>query len=474
MKKYYFFLITFYSIQIYSQITIKNDSSFGNNGVFTADLISNQIILNSHMIVLPDNSILNIINGEENNYILKLKPNGTLDPAFANNGRLDFQENNFMNAVLQGDKIIIYFGPKPLGFDNPYQDSKIIRITQNGVLDTTFGQNGILNEVTESIHPQSLSVLVLADESLVVNNSNSTFPKKYTINGQLETGFGDNGEINYNYHFPIGKSISGKITTCDINSLSSSVYSFFDLYSLTTNTVLNLTEAPCHQYNGNILQNKTNLSTRMTSNGTVYSVFEYKNYPLPDFSRLVVINNEKLDTDFNGNGFITSQDDERFLDSGFTENTFLVLNQKQSQKSINGYSSTGNALTINDKRDFNLLSGHEIEIKNNYVLVNSIIQDANQNMSSVKIEKFMISSEKLSTVNTTVINIKVENPVKDFLNIKNAENAHNFEIFNVEGRKVGGDKNYQNIRTSNLPKGNYILKITLKNGEIFSNKIIKN
>ena len=67
-----------------------------------------------------------------------------------------------------------------------------------------------------------------------------------------------------------------------------------------------------------------------------------------------------------------------------------------------------------------------------------------------------------------------KNPVKDFLNIKNAENADHIELFNVEGRKIAEDKNYKNIGTSNLPKGTYILKITLKDGEILSNKLIKN
>lgn len=475
MKKFYFFLITLYSIQVFSQIDIKNDNSFGNNGVFTSDLTSNQTIRNSHIIILPDNSILNIINGEVNNLILKLKPNGTLDPTFGNNGRLDFQINNFMNAVLQGNKIIVYFGPKNSDSTNPYQDSKILRFTQNGVLDTTFGENGVLTEVTESINPQSLSVLVLTDESLVVSNSNATHPKKYTMNGQLESSYGNNGEIAYNYHFPIGQSSANrKIATCDITSLSSSVYSFYDLYSLTTNTVLNLNEAPCHQNNGEILQNKTNLSTRMTNNGIVYSIFEYKNYPLPDFSRLVVINNEKLDVAFNGNGFVSSEDNEQFLDSGFAQNIFFILNQKQNQKSINAYSATGNVISINDQRDFNLISGDQIEVQNNYILVNSIISDPNQSMGKVKIQKFMLSTDKLSVINNSVNTIEVENPVKEFLNIKNADNAVNFQIYNMEGRKVSEAKNFKNINISSLPKGNYLLKIVMKNGEFISKKLIKN
>ncbi|WP_169743933.1 T9SS type A sorting domain-containing protein [Kaistella jeonii] len=474
MKKFTFFLITLFGIQVFSQINITKDNSFGNNGVFTADFNSAQTVLNSNLLVLPDNSILYIINSTGKNYILKLTAKGALDQNFANNGKLEFEENNFMNAVLQGNKIIIYLGPKPADFNNTYEDSKILRFNQNGTLDSTFGNNGILNEVTESANAQSLSVLVLADQSLVVSNSNSTYSKKYTINGQLETGFGNNGEIIYDYHFPLGQSSNGKIATCDISSLSSSVYSFFDINSLTTNKVLDLNNAGCHHYNGLALQNKTNISTRMTNNGIVYSVFEYKNYPLPDFSRLIVLKDEYLDSNFNGNGFVTSEDYEQFLDIGFSENQFFILNQKVNQKALNAYSSTGNPLKINNSRDFSLLSGDEIEMKDNFILVNSIIPDQNQNLIRVKIEKFLIVTEKLSTSNTSLKKIEVENPVKNFLNIKNAEDAENFELYSTEGRKISESKNYKSVNTANLPKGNYILKISMKNGDNFSKKLIKN
>lgn len=65
-----------------------------------------------------------MIYGEQSNSVLKLKPNGMLDPNFGNNGKLEFVENNFMNAVLQGDKIIINFGPNASNFSNPYEGSK--------------------------------------------------------------------------------------------------------------------------------------------------------------------------------------------------------------------------------------------------------------------------------------------------------------------------------------------------------------
>jgi len=433
----------------------------------------NQTILHSKMLILTDHSILYTVQTNEMDFILKLKPNGSLDPAFANNGVLNLGVNNFLNVVLQGDKFIVYFGPKPTE-SNMYDDSKIVRYYGNGSVDTSFGNNGFLNEVTESTNPQALSVLVLADQSLIVTNSSDSYPKKFTIDGKLDSSFGNNGEIIYNYHFPIGQFSNGKIATCNINSLSSSIYSFYDLEDVADHTILNLDNLSCHQHNGINLQNKTNISTKNTHDGMVYSLFEYKNFPLPDFSRLVVIKAEQLDSHFNGHGFVTSEDYERYLDAGFANNIFLVLNQKYNQIKLNAFSATGSILTVNEVRNFDLLSGQEIEMKDNYILINSILPDDDQNLVRLKIEKYLIFNEKLSTETSLLKKIEVENPLKDYLNITNVENAERFEIYNIEGRLILASKNYKTINISNLLRGNYILKIKMKNGREISKKLIKN
>ncbi|MCZ2085691.1 MAG: T9SS type A sorting domain-containing protein [Flavobacteriales bacterium] len=474
MKKLSFLLITLCGIQVFAQLNLSKDSSFGNSGTFTTTFNSDQTITHSNTVVLQDDSILQIVSVVDNSYVFKLKPDGTLDSSFANNGKLELGTNNFLNIVLQGDKIIVYLGPKSASYNNNYVDSKIVRYHSNGTIDTTFGNNGVLNEVTESTNPQSLSVLVLADLSLMITNSPETYPKKYTKDGQLDSSFGANGVINYNYHYPIGQFSNGKITTCDVSSLSSSVFSFFDINSLATNTVLDLNQQSCHHNNGFLIQNKNNMSTRTTKEGMVYSVFEYQNYPLPDFSRLVVMKSESLDLNFNGEGFITSEDNEQFLDVGFRNKVFFVLNQKANQRSLNAYSETGVSLKINNSRDFALSSGHEIEMKSNYIIVNSIVSDANQNLTKLKIEKFLITNDLLTTTNILKKKITVENPVRDFLNVKNAENAESFDLYDMTGRKVLFSKSLENIKTSNLPRGNYILKINFKNGENFSHKLIKN
>ncbi|MEC5156238.1 T9SS type A sorting domain-containing protein [Chryseobacterium sp. MP_3.2] len=472
MKKISLLLMALWVFQSYAQVSINLDQTFGNSGHFSYQIPPNQIITQSKMILLSGNSLLQIIQTTETDYILKVKPNGTLDENFGTNGLLDLGVNNYVNALMQGKKLIVYFGPKSSGL-NSYEDSKIVRYTENGIIDTSFGNNGVLEEITESINPQALSVLVLADQSLVVTNSTEVNPKKYTKNGVLDVSHGNNGQINYNYHYPIGQFQNGKIATCNINSLASSIFSFYHLNFPGANSVLDLNAKVCHQYNGVPLQNKSNISTKITKDGMVYSLFEYKNYSLPDFSRLIVLKSEDLDSNFNMQGFVTSDDNEQFLDAGYANNVFFILNQKSTQIAMNAYSSAGSPLIINNNRDYKLTGGKQIEVAGDFIYISSISAGSAQNLSQINIEKFIMLNEKLAVSNDLYEKPSVENPVKDILNFANTINAESFQIYSVEGKIVLTSKSFVGNNMSQLPKGNYLLTIRMKNGENLSKKIIK-
>lgn len=77
MKKFYVFLIALCGIPAFSQVTITRDNTFGNNGNFTTSFGGTQQILHSNTVILADHSILQVVNLADNNYILKLKPDGT-------------------------------------------------------------------------------------------------------------------------------------------------------------------------------------------------------------------------------------------------------------------------------------------------------------------------------------------------------------------------------------------------------------
>lgn len=96
------------------------------------------------------------------------------------------------------------------------------------------------------------------------------------------------------------------------------------------------------------------------------------------------------------------------MDAGFGQNLFFILNEKGNQKYLSGYAEKGNSLLINNQSTFSLLSGNALEIKDNYILVNSIVPNENQIMSKIKIEKFIFSNDLLSTLNNSVNKTKLK------------------------------------------------------------------
>ena len=67
------------------------------------------------------------------------------------------------------------------------------------------------------------------------------------------------------------------------------------------------------------------------------------------------------------------------------------------------------------------------------------------------------------------------NPTNDFINISTKEKISSAEIIDMKGRNIlKTNKVEDKISVENLPKGMYLLKIQLENGETVTEKIIKN
>ena len=465
MKKIYFFCTFLWCGLIFPQISVQKDSGFGNQGSFSTSFpTENGLDFKSNLIVLADFSLLQTVCFSEGSYLIKLKPDGNPDLNFAENGVLNLESNNYINAVLQGEKIIVYSGPKFPDFAD-YADSKIVRYNNNGTLDTSFGSNGVLDIVTESTHCQSLSVLVLNDKSFIVDSGSSYGLKKFTENGQPILNFGNSGELNYAYHFPLGIFPNGKIVTYDLNSTSSE-FSFFDLNNPTNSKLLDFKMESCGQNSGSSSQFYVN-SARISNDGTIFSTiqFPYTNN-LAERSRLVVSNYEVINQNFNGEGYLNAPSEELFLDAGFSANSFIVLTEKKDAKKLYAVSKAGKYLSINNIDSFSLQSGNEIETSGSSVFVSSVF--ATDGKINLKIEKLNV---KNSNEAVSQKKVAVNNPFSDEINIKSDDFAQ-AEIFEISGKRLISSQ-LQNINTAYLPKGNYLLKVSLKNGSSVCKKIMK-
>ena len=142
-------------------------------------------------------------------YVRRLTTNGALDPSFGNNGEVKFnvkgsdslgdiklQKNGrIVVAVLAGEPCVVTI----LSISAPcvtasgtsaVRSSNLVALTPDGVLDKTFGQNGVA-ETGASQNPQRLSLAVKSDQSLLLLRS--TGIARFQIYGRSLDRFSANG-----------------------------------------------------------------------------------------------------------------------------------------------------------------------------------------------------------------------------------------------------------------------------------------
>jgi uncharacterized delta-60 repeat protein len=138
---------------------------------------------------------------------LQLNANGTPDPTFGANGVVKTQTNsgekNAFAMALQDDGKILLAG---YAVNNDYRNAPIVlRFSAAGVLDASFGTNGVATvPVTESDNDFS-AIAVQSDGKIVaaghISNGLSWFSllvARFNSNGNLDADYGTGGVINLN------------------------------------------------------------------------------------------------------------------------------------------------------------------------------------------------------------------------------------------------------------------------------------
>ena len=90
----------------------------------------------------------------------------------------------------------------------------------------------------------------------------------------------------------------------------------------------------------------------------------------------------------------------------------------------------------------------------------------------VKLSPDNLSTSDFLTINKVII---YPNPTKDFFKLSNYENVQKVELYDLNGKKLiyKNDFKDEKIAIQNFSKGIYTIKIYLDNGDIISDKIIK-
>ena len=194
------------------------DNTFGKNGVVNSDLGGWEWARG--MVLQPDGKI--VITGRVtpspigNFMVARYTENGNLDSSFGTNGRtitdLGADDQSGCIALQPDGKIIIGGDQNPLGggFNTVFA---MARYTTNGVLDESFGNNGIVlqdftdyTDIINSIALQSDGKIIAAGQV----NGNYDYIHEYmaaarfNTDGSLDESFGSNGlvEAKYKPNYP--------------------------------------------------------------------------------------------------------------------------------------------------------------------------------------------------------------------------------------------------------------------------------
>jgi uncharacterized delta-60 repeat protein len=192
------------------------DTSFGHNGTAVTDLgldAAGQAKLGGPdvVIVLSDGDIL--VGGGLG--VVRLLPDGQLDPAFGQNGHAPagFSVANVVGLTgltAQPDGKILWLGSTPVpngAAGGNINQFAVERFTANGTPDKTFGRKGVVTTDVPtggSGGESAQTAVVQPDGKIVVSGFAGTFGRtgvshaaliRYNPNGSLDTSFGHGGTV---------------------------------------------------------------------------------------------------------------------------------------------------------------------------------------------------------------------------------------------------------------------------------------
>ncbi|MEL6809735.1 MAG: T9SS type A sorting domain-containing protein [Bacteroidota bacterium] len=170
------------------------DNSFGTDGIVTTYLHSISSIVFPFM-ELPDGKVL--VAGRGTNGFLtfhRYLSNGTLDPDFGTDGIL---QASVASANLYGSVTIKDNGKMVAALVLGQSNVKVMQFLEDGSLDPSFGTNGMTDIEIPLFFPYK--ILLDDNENILVSGKifgfevSTYYLLRYNSNGILDTSFGDNG-----------------------------------------------------------------------------------------------------------------------------------------------------------------------------------------------------------------------------------------------------------------------------------------
>lgn len=184
------------------------DSTFGTDGLVMPELgfseEINDIALQPDGKIIVAGAITNDLSGAESFMLARFNSNGTLDSGFGTSGVTTTFVNISSEIVdielLPNGKIIAAGRQSP--YDDPpvpdYVNFAIARYTTQGILDSTFGTNGIAGTDVVAGAPDVLQSMIVQPDGKIVaagSSGNNQCLVRYQNDGSLDNTFGISGKV---------------------------------------------------------------------------------------------------------------------------------------------------------------------------------------------------------------------------------------------------------------------------------------
>ncbi len=200
------------------------DPTFGTAGVLRLDIMNASDDLLSAIAVQPDGKVIltgRIRSGGTSAIaILRLQANGAIDSNFGNLGRLILPNTDTRSAL---NALLLQPDGKIVGGGQQNGDFLLMRLHTNGRLDSTFGTFGQTRLNVSNQDQEYCTALVrLPNGSLLAGGyagnglTGGLTVIRFTNNGELDTTFGTNGRGRSNFEGAPGSGI-GMVVTSDGN-----------------------------------------------------------------------------------------------------------------------------------------------------------------------------------------------------------------------------------------------------------------
>jgi len=463
MKKISTFLAT---LCIYvsgsSQIALTLDMSYGTNG--TVNFPTNVTSFWNRHYFTSDNSLIVCT---------------TEDPSFIQHFVRYNSNGNFINDLTMsgpsGEGSVLYADTNNI---YPVIDDVLYKYSWSGNMDTAFGNNGGIPVPSNLSATNYLAAYYYPNNKILVRNQDNF--TRYNIDGTVDITYGTNGvlttpvttsspllneKIDINYFFESSggrRKINITTGTLDLSygnngyAVVSNVpgYLPFDPEAVTSNSeIITLLYNTGNSFDYAISKTKAdgNLDNAFGSSGMKY---------LPE-----IYNSKNLYY-----GLTLGMDN-------YTDKTFIPLTVRLQQGSdidskvgIACYSATtGNIVSINGTNvlETDLYGGGNVSVRisGNYLYL----------FTQSSVSRYVISENTLEIQEAKTNNqISFENPFRNELTINTKEKIKQFEIYDENGRLLIKEKNKNQLNTSQLDKGIYIVKLTTESNKVISKKAMKN